>query len=94
MELVKLQLGKLEDVDGAMETLQFALNQEWPEKDGAFFAQRLADLYHDQKGDSAMAKELLGGIIEKYPGSPAAGNATHRIREIEEAEFLASRKQV
>ncbi len=94
MELVKLQLGKLEDLDGAMGTLQFALDQEWPEKDGAFFAQRLADLYHDEKGDSEMAKQLLNGIIQKYPGSPAAGNATHRIREIEEAEFLASRKEV
>jgi tetratricopeptide (TPR) repeat protein len=92
MELVKLQLGKLEDVEGAVATLEYAVNQEWEEKDGAFFSQRLADLYLDQK-DSARAKELLQGIMQKYPGSVAAGNATQRIREIEEAEFIASRKQ-
>jgi TolA-binding protein len=93
MELVKLQLGKLENVDAAILTLQNALAQEWPEKDGAFFSQRLADLYQDEKGESARAKEILHSIIAKYPASPAAGNATHRIREIEEAEFIASRKQ-
>ncbi len=93
MELVKLQLGKLEDVGGAVATLEYAVNQEWEEKDGAFFSQRLADLYHDQLGDSARAKELLHGLMQKYPGSVAASNATNRIREIEEAEFIASRKQ-
>jgi tetratricopeptide (TPR) repeat protein len=93
MELVKLQLGKLEDVDGAIQTLHSALGQQWEERDGAFFAQRLADLYHDEKGDSASAKELLQSIIAKFPNSPAASNAIHRIREIEEADFIASRKQ-
>lgn len=91
MESVKLQLGKLEDVDGAMATLHKALELEWPEEDATFFAQRLADLYYEEKGDTASAKEMLNHIIQQFPGSPAAGNATHRLREIEEAEFLASR---
>lgn len=91
MESVKLQLGKLEDVDGAMATLHKAMELEWPEEDATFFAQRLADLYYEEKGDTASAKEMLNHIIQQFPGSPAAGNATHRLREIEEAEFLASR---
>lgn len=91
MEMVKLQLGKLENIDGAMETLTQALEREWPEEDATFFAQRLADLYYEEKGDIPAAKQILQQLIEQFPGSPAAGNATHRLREIEEAEFLASR---
>ena len=91
MEIVKLQTGKLSDIDGAINTLRGALEQEWPEEDATFFAQRLADLYRDEKGDLASAKEILQQLIQQFPGTPAAGNATHRLREIEEAEFLASR---
>lgn len=91
VEIVKLQLSKFEDVDGAIATLRGALEQEWPEADGTYFAQRLSDLYRDEKGDLASAKEILQHIIQQFPGSPAAGNATHKLREIEEAEFLASR---
>ena len=91
VEIVKLQLGKFEDVDGAIATLRNALSQEWPEADGTYFAQRLSDLYREEKGDLASAKEILQHIIQQFPGSPSAGNATHKLREIEEAEFLASR---
>ena len=91
VEIVKLQLTKFEDVDGAIDTLRNALSQEWPEVDGTYFAQRLSDLYREEKGDLASAKEILQQLIQQFPGSPAAGNATHKLREIEEAEFLASR---
>jgi tetratricopeptide (TPR) repeat protein len=91
MEIVKLQLGKLDDVDGAIETLRGALELKWPEEDGTFFAQKLSDLYRNEKDDLTSAKEILQQLIEQFPGSPAAGNATHKLRELEEAEFLASR---
>lgn len=91
MESVKLQLGKLHDVDGAVQTLRVALEQEWPMEDATFFAQRLADLYYDDKRDSASARQIMEQLIADYPNTPAAGHATHRLREIEEAEFLAAR---
>lgn len=91
MESVKLQLGKLHNVDGAVQTLRAALEHEWPMEDATFFAQRLADLYYEEKGDAASAKQIMQQLIADYPNTPAAGHATHRMREIEEAEFLAAR---
>lgn len=91
MEMVKLQLGRLENPDGAIATLEHALQREWPEDEATFFLLRLATIQAEEKFDNAAAKDILNQIINQYPGTPAAANSTHKLREIEEAEFLASR---
>lgn len=91
VEIAKVQCDRMEDPDAAIATLEDALSKEWSDEDTAFFMTKLADLHLTEKQDSARAKELLSDIIQRFPGSSFAGNATHKLREIEEAEFLASR---
>jgi tetratricopeptide (TPR) repeat protein len=93
VEIAKLQQDKLGDVDAAMGTYLSALEGEWAEDDAAFFLLRLAEMHYSNKHDNAAAKELLNEVIQRFPGSRHAGNATHKLREIEEQEFLASRSQ-
>lgn len=89
VEIAKIQQEKLEDVDAAIGTYYDALQKEWAEDDAAFFLLRLGDLYFTNKGDNATAKTYLNEVQTRYPGSRHAGMATHKLREIEEAEFIA-----
>jgi TolA-binding protein len=93
MEMYKLNMGRFQDSDGAIETLRSALERPWPEEDTAFFATKLANLYYEEKGDISAAKQVYEFLISAHPDTTTAANAAHKIRELEEAEFLASRNQ-
>ncbi len=92
LEMAKIYQTKLEDMDSAVEVLEKAAAGDWPEDDKSFFILRLADLHASERGDFAKAREWLNRLIETYPGSRHAGNAQHKLQELEEMEFLA-RKQ-
>ncbi|MEZ5305388.1 MAG: tetratricopeptide repeat protein [Verrucomicrobiales bacterium] len=92
-EIAKIQLEKLEDPDAAEATLRGALeDKEWPEDDAAFFMFRLVDISLDHKGDFATARALLEQVQESFPDSRYSANATHRMRELEAAEYKAQQQ--
>jgi tetratricopeptide (TPR) repeat protein len=92
VESAKIYQGKLGDVDSAVEVLEKAVAGEWPEDDKCFFLLKLADIHSTDRGDFGRARELLDQLIQQFPESRHAGNANHKLREIEEQEFLAKRQ--
>ena len=92
MEMAKIYQSKLDDVDSAAEVLEKAVAREWPEDDKCFFILKLADIQSTDRGDFAKARELLNQLIQSFPNSGHAANAHHKLREIEEREFLAQRQ--
>lgn len=89
MEMAKIYKDKLGDMESSMEVLEKAVAREWPEDDKCFFIFKLADTHATGRGDFARARELLQELIQTYPESHHAANAHHKLREIEEQEFLA-----
>lgn len=84
VEISKIQLDKLENVDGAIATLQSALDRgNWRENDEAFFIFRLADIYSQQKKDKERARQYLQIAIEKFPETRHSANATHKLHELD-----------
>ena len=88
-EMVRIHQDRLGDVEGAVAVLEEALAGTWPEDDRCFFLMRLADLEATVRKNSGRARELLQRVQREFPGSRHASNATHRLREIDEAEFLS-----
>ncbi|HWB05474.1 MAG TPA: tetratricopeptide repeat protein [Verrucomicrobiales bacterium] len=91
-EMAKIYQSKLDDVDSAAEVLEKAIAGDWPEDDKCFFMLKLADLHSTNRHDFARAREILDQLIQTYPESRHAGNAHHKLREIEEQEFIAKRQ--
>ena len=90
-EMVRLHQDKLGDTEAAVRVLEAAVAGEWPEDDKCFFLLRLADLQAGQRLDFVRARELLAQVQQEFPGSRHAANAARKLREIEEAGFVASR---
>ena len=89
MESAKIYQDKLGDTDAAVEVLEKAVRGEWPEDDKCFFIVKLADIHATQRCDFGRARELLEQLIRDHPESNHAANAHHKLREIEEQEFMA-----
>ena len=86
VEIAKIQLEKLDDVDTSITTIQSALDsREWPENDAAYFMFRLSELYQQHKGDDETAKIFLRQVMEAFPETRHSANAHHRLNEIEQA---------
>jgi tetratricopeptide (TPR) repeat protein len=93
VEISRVYRDKLGDVDSAIQTIQTALvSREWNAEDEAFFWLRLADLHSKDKKDFVKAREMVEKVMEKFADTPHAANATHKLRQIEEEEFIASRQ--
>jgi tetratricopeptide (TPR) repeat protein len=90
-EMARLHQDKLGDTDAAIAVLESAAAGDWPEDDKCFFLLRLADLHATHRSDFTRARDLLAQVQQEFPGSRHAANAVHKLREIEEAEFIASR---
>lgn len=96
VEIAKIYEEKLHQPELAIATYQKAItlgDQEWRENDLAFFKFRLADLSVEVHQDFAKAKELLEQVIIDFPDTRNSANATHKLRELEQAEFAASQKK-
>lgn len=89
MESAKIYQDKLGDTDAAVEVLEKAVAGEWPADDKCFFLVKLADIHATQRCDFARARELMEQLIRDHPESNHAANAHHKLREIEEQEFIA-----
>jgi len=89
MESAKIYQDKLGDTDAAVEVLEKAVGGEWPADDKCFFIVKLADIHATQRCDFVRARELLDQLIRDHPESNHAANAHHKLREIEEQEFIA-----
>ena len=86
VEIAKIQLEQLHDADAAINTIQAALDsKQWPENDAAFYLFRLAELYHQERGDEGAAKGFLNRVMETFPETRHSANARHKLNEIEQA---------
>jgi tetratricopeptide (TPR) repeat protein len=83
-EIAKIACENLDNPDLAAQTLEEALQQEWPPEDAAFLSSRLVDVYWKFQHNARNARALLLQIIETMPGTRHAANAEHRLREIEQ----------
>jgi tetratricopeptide (TPR) repeat protein len=93
VEISRIYRDKLADVDSAIQTIQTALvSREWKPEDESFFWLRLSEFYSKDKKDFVKAREMVEKVTEKFAGTPHAANATHKLRQIEEEEFIASRQ--
>ena len=83
-EIAKITCENLADPEAAAQTLEEALEREWPPDDAAFLTARLVDVYWQFQHDAKSSRALLLQIIEAMPGTRHAANAQHRLREIEQ----------
>ncbi|WP_193213732.1 tetratricopeptide repeat protein [Luteolibacter marinus] len=82
VEISKIQIEHLEDVQGAVQTLRHAIeDQEWQENDAAYLMFRLAEIYETQLEDHASAGTIMQQVIEQFPESRHSANARHKLRE-------------
>lgn len=83
IEISKIQHDNLEDPDAAIATLRQALESfEWRVNDAAFFMFRLAEMYEVDKDDPNTAIGILHQVVDHFPETRHAANATHRLREL------------
>ena len=92
-EIAKIYADKLHDPDRAVAYLHENLgNQEWTEDNAAFLMFRLVDVHHHAKAYDD-AKAVLEQVVEHFPSTRHSANASHKITEIEQAQFKELRAQ-
>lgn len=83
VEIAKIENDNLKNPDAAITVLREALEaQEWTVNNAAFFMFRIAELYEKEKEDAMTAIQLLEQVVEMFPETRHAANATHRLREL------------
>ncbi|MFN0128469.1 MAG: hypothetical protein ACKV19_17480 [Verrucomicrobiales bacterium] len=94
LEIARLHLEKLDDPQGALQSLHTALiSREWPPVHEATLRLRLADLLLSiPPPNFEAAKAEVQGVVDRFPGTPQAVDAATKLREIQEKQFLASRQ--
>jgi len=84
IEIAKIQRVHLENPAVAVSTLEEGLDDhEWPEEDAAFLIFRIAEIYEEDLEDRDKVVETLERAVEELKGSRHAGNAAHKLREME-----------
>ena len=92
LEMVKLFQDKLDQPRNAILTLEAALRQDhWDDEDKAVYMFRTADIYQDELKDEANAVAMLKQIVETFPKTRHAANATHKLREIDPSQIPSSK---
>jgi hypothetical protein len=76
---------KLRNFPAAGETLEKALEREWPAEESAFLCNRLVDVYWTYQHNAERARSILIQVAETLPDTRYAANALHRMRDIERA---------
>ncbi|MEO1836543.1 MAG: tetratricopeptide repeat protein [Akkermansiaceae bacterium] len=83
VEMAKIHHDNLENPEASIKTLREALESyEWRMNDAAFFMFRLAELYEEDKQDMVTATGILQQVVDTFPDTRHAANATHRLREL------------
>lgn len=83
LEIVKLQRTHLKSPALAVNTLEEGVTDfDWEPDDRAFLMFRMADIYDEDLEDQDKVIEVMKKVVETLPGTRHAGNATHRLREL------------
>jgi tetratricopeptide (TPR) repeat protein len=84
MMLADIQAENLKDVGAAQETLQAMFNQPGHEANNVAFAlNRLADWHLKLSKDAEAAKQAIEWIIQMFPGTEAAYQASQRLAHMD-----------
>lgn len=82
VEIAKIQKNNLDDPAAAIQTIRDALeSQKWEVSDAAYFLFRLAELYVEVESDHASAMAIMQQVVDQFPGTRHAANATHKLHE-------------
>jgi len=93
-EIAKTYHEKLHNPQAAVSTYEGALaGSEWSDEDRSFMFFRLADLYTTELKDFTRARGILEQVIQEFPDSRHSANANHKIRDVEQQEFLTKQNQ-
>ena len=92
VEMSRIYQNRLDDPDGAVRVLDEALQRDWPDDDKGFLLLKLADLHVTARSDFYRARGILQRLIAELPSTNHAATAHHKLREIEDQEFLAKRQ--
>jgi hypothetical protein len=94
LEIARLHHEKLEDPESAVQSLQTALvSREWPPVHEAALRLRLVDfLLVMPPVNFEAAKAEVQRVLDRFPGTPQSADASTKLREIQEKQFLASRQ--
>jgi hypothetical protein len=85
VEIAKIQRDHLNSPAGAISTLEQGLDEyEWPEDDAAFLMFRIAEISEEDLADKDQVIAVMKRVIRELQGTRHAGNAAHRLRELEE----------
>lgn len=84
LEIVRIQRKHLQSPALAVDTLDEALkNFDWMPDDRASLMFRMADIYEEDMEDKEKMSGVLKRVETELTGTPHAGKATHRLRELE-----------
>ena len=82
VEIAKIYKDNLQDPASAIQTIRYALeSQEWEINDAAYFLFRLAELYDEIEGNRESAMAIMQQVVDQFPGTRHAANATHKLHE-------------
>jgi hypothetical protein len=95
LEIARLHQEKLEDLEGAVQSLRTALvSREWLPVHETTLRLRLADfLMAGAPPDFEGAKSEAQSVLDRFSGTPQAMDASAKLRVIQEKQFLASRAE-
>ncbi|MCX8237769.1 MAG: hypothetical protein OSB05_03020 [Akkermansiaceae bacterium] len=86
VEVAKIQRANLDSPAVAVSTLQEALaHHEWEVDDAAFLMFRIAEIYEEDLDDREKQIEVLERAKDELEGTRHAGNAAHKLRELEKS---------
>jgi hypothetical protein len=93
LEIARLHHEKLDDSQSAVQSIQTALvSREWPPAHESTLRLRLADfILVGSPPNFEAAKAEVQRVLERFPSTPQAADASTKLREIQEKQFLASR---
>ena len=90
VEIAKIQKENLKDAPAAIQTIRYALeSQAWEVNDAAYFLFRLAELYDEVEGDRASARAILQQVVDQFPKTRHAANASHKLHDWDMEEEAA-----
>jgi tetratricopeptide (TPR) repeat protein len=94
VEIAKIYRDNLDDPASAIQTIRHALeSQEWEVNDAAYFLFRLAEMYDEHENDRATAISIMHQVVDQFPNTRHSANASHKLHEWEEQEFLAKQNR-
>ena len=80
VEIAKVQREKLEDPQGALNTLKEGLESHtWPEDDISFLMFRMVEVYEEDFEDKESAAVILRQVMEALPETRHAANARNKL---------------